>query len=195
MKPGQQPSKKRYAVAGLLLLLGLVLCLVSLFSLLSGKKDDKQLTIPGNKSLVFEEKGTYTIFFEYQTVIDGKKVESDKDPSGVDVSIKEKSADQSVKLESYNGSSYSLNGHKGISVYRFQIDHPGTYEISAGYTGTEKPEMVLTVKKEFMKYILFIVLGFLAGSFLGVIAIILFIWTYYKRLKFNQQNRSMTIDS
>lgn len=40
-----------------------------------------------------------------------------------------------------------------------------------------------------MKYIVFIVLGFLTGSFLGVIAIILFVWTYFKRVRFIQQNR------
>ncbi|MCA1321579.1 hypothetical protein LC085_16865 [Bacillus tianshenii] len=174
MKNKKLASKKMYAVAGILLIVAAVICTISVFALISATKADMRLTIPETKEFSFEEAGTYTIFHEYEG--------AQQDLTGVGVMVQEQSTNQAVELDTYTGANYELNGRKGISIFQFDIEEPGTYQISAENEGLDETTgSILTIKQDFVKSILFVVLGIIAGCFFGVGGIVLFILTYIKR--------------
>lgn len=163
-----------YAVAGILLIVAVVICTISVFALISTTKADIRLTIPETKVFSFEEAGTYTIFHEYEG--------AQQDLTGVGVLVQEQSTNQAVELENYTGATYELNGRKGISIFQFDIEEPGTYQISAENEGLDTSTgSILTIKQDFVKNLLFVVLGIIAGCFFGISGIVLFILTYIKR--------------
>ncbi|MBM7618490.1 hypothetical protein JOC95_000332 [Bacillus tianshenii] len=178
MKNKRTASKKRYAVAGILLIVAIVICTISVFTLIAATKADMRLTIPETKEFSFEEAGTYTIFHEFEG--------TQQNLNGVGVMVQEQSTNQTVELENYTGATYELNGRKGVSIFQFVIDEPGTYQISAENANLDTTtESILTIKQDFVKNILFVVLGILVGCFMGISAIVLFILTYVLRKRQN----------
>lgn len=134
------------------------------------------------KEFIFEEVGTYTIFHEYVGVA--------KDLTGVRIMLQEQTTGQVIDMESYTGATYEINGRKGISIYQFEIDKPGIYQIATENDGLDTKGSILTIKQDFVKNLLFIVLGIIAGCILGIGAIVLFILKYFLR-----KRQNLTIDN
>lgn len=170
-------NKKMFGVAGILLIIAVILCTSSVFALLNTTKEDKQLYIPETKDFIFDEVGTYTIFHEYAGVA--------KDLTDVQIMVQEQTTGQVVDMKSYTGATYEINGRKGRSLYQFEIDKPGIYQIATENDGLDTKGSILTIKQDFVKNLLFIVLGIIAGSILGIGGIVLFILTYVLRKRQN----------
>jgi len=191
MNSNKVPSKKGYAIAGGILVVGVILCIVLLSLSLSSDNMDEQVVVPGFKELTFDETGTYTIFYEYRSVVDGKVYQTDQSISGLQVLVEDKETNNPVELNNSTSSSFNVNGREGVSVFTFDIDQPGTYVLSAWYDGTQDTEVVLSVKEGFVQNLLFMVFGIISASVCALIAIVIFIWTYYKRAKYNQTKASV----
>jgi len=186
MNTSKAPSKKGYALAGGILAIGIILCVVLLSLSLSSDNLDEQVVVPGFKELTFDKEGTYTIFYEYRSVVDGKVYQTDQSISGLQVLLEDKATNNPVELKNSTSSTFNVNGREGVSVFTFDIDEPGTYVLSAWYDGSQDTEVVLSVKEGFVQNLLFIVFGVISAGGLGFIAVVIFIWTYYKRAKYNR---------
>jgi hypothetical protein len=174
-----------YGLAALIAVAGIA---ISISSMVSGfgslGSDLQQVVVPGNSDLSLSQIGEYTIFYENQTVINGRVYFTDEDIPGLQIEVKNKTTGQEVATYPPEGSmSYSFGSRFGRSVLAFNIDRPGIYELSAGYPqGGEGPEVVLAVGHGLFGSILSVILYPLViffGSIAAAAAIV--IVTYLKR--------------
>lgn len=145
------PSRRWYGVAVAVFLIGSLLAGVLAWRFVSGlvnlTDSLTQVVAPGSADLALTETGDYTIFYEYQSVVDGRIYLTGEAVPGLDVSLISKESASQVQLSPPGAStSYSVGDRSGISVLGFSIDQPGVYELSASYpAGQTGPEVVLAV--------------------------------------------------
>jgi hypothetical protein len=146
--------------------------------------DLQQVVVPGNIDLSLSQIGEYTIFYENQSVVNGRVYLTNEGIPGLQIKVKNKTIGQDVATYSHEGSmSYSFGSRFGRSVLAFNIDRPGIYELSAGYPdGVEGPEVVLAVGHGLFGSVLSSVVYPLV-IFFGLIAVaaVVVIVTYLKR--------------
>lgn len=142
------PGRWYYGLAALIAIAGIAFSISSLISGIGSLGSDlQQVVVPGNGDLQLFERGEYTIFFENQSVVNGRVYSTNEDIPGLQIEVTNKTTGQEVVTYSPEGSmSYSLGSRSGRSVLAFNIDRPGIYELSAEYPqGNEGPEVVLAV--------------------------------------------------
>jgi hypothetical protein len=169
------PGRGYFALGGAVLVAGCVYFGVFLWQNISRIGENlTQVVVPGKSQLALSEPGKYTIFYEYQSVVGNKVYSTRQDLSGLKCSLVSKDTGTGIALSpSTLNSRYSLGSRSGVSVFDFQIERPGTYELSAEYSrDQEGPEVVLAVGRGFAEGIFRTVaqgLGILFGSIaLGV---------------------------
>ena len=181
-----KPSKLFYGIAGGIFVIGIVLFVIVLVKGITSSVDrlNMRVLVPGTENLELDEKGNYTIYFEYRSVVDGKVVET-RDINGLKCSLMNTDTAEYIELESTSSSSnYSVGGRKGYSVFEFSIDQPGEYELKAVYDTGKGEEAVLVIGKGFgstlIKSILlcFVVLFVTLGTSISI-----FCFTLIKRRK------------
>jgi len=126
-------SRRGYAVAGIIALLGLVIGLAGLvrgFGALSDRVDAFQrVDVPGTGEVQFTEAGDFTLYYEAAGV--SADDASTAVPS-VQIGIVSAQGDKPVSLDKYGGSAtYSFGGHEGRAVATFHIADPGTYVVAS----------------------------------------------------------------
>jgi len=124
----------------------------------------QRVVVPGTADLTLAEPGTYTIFHEPSSVIDGKLYVSEN-INGLTVGVVSVDKGPSVDVTVPAGSeSYSIGGHSGVAVLAFTIGSPGRYRLSASYDGgNAEPRAVLAVAHG--------ILGRMIGAIFGGIAL------------------------
>lgn len=145
---GPGPSRWYYGLAALIAVAGIALSISSMVASIGSLGSDlQQAVVPGNGDLQLSEVGEYTIFYENQSVVNGRVYSTGEDIPGLQIEIKNKTTGMVVETYSPKGSfSYSIGGRSGRSVMAFNIEQPGMYELSAGYPeGTDGPQVVLAV--------------------------------------------------
>lgn len=141
-----------------------------------------RVVVPGSTELTLDETGTYTIFHESDSVVDGK-LYSASNISGLSVTVTADNGQQIAVTVPNVSSSYSMGGHNGKSVLAFDIASAGRYRLSALYAnGRTEPQTVLAISRGFV--------GRLVGTILGVVfsilagfgsALALVLTTYFRR--------------
>jgi len=181
-----KPSRWFYVLAGLVFVIGVALFAVLLFKNLSGMSDTlMQVVVPGKADITLSEAGKYTIFYEYQSVVDNK-VYTTGELSGLQCALTSQETGAEIALSSPSGSStYTLGGRAGRSILAFSIDKPGNYQFSAWYPeGQERQEVVLAIGSGLMGKIMGTVFSSLAIFFGSIaIAVVITVVTAIKREK------------
>ncbi len=146
-----------------------------------------RVVAPGTATVQLTKTGTYTIFYEYQSQVDGQTYSTAETPPSLTVSIKSAQTGNPVEVRSSgSSSSYSIGSHAGVSVMSFNIDTPGAYEVTTAYSsGTPGPEVVLAIGHGFAKDLvggIATILGSI-GVFCGtsIIAIVLTLVVFFLR--------------
>ena len=145
-----------------------------------------QVVVPGKSRLTLSKPGKYTIFYEYRSVVGNKVYSTSQDLSSLECSLVSMDTREEIALSpSMMDSRYSLGSRAAVSIFDFQIERPGDYELSAQYSGEQEgPEVVLAIGEGFAEDIFKTVaggLGILFGSIaLGVGTILI---TFIKRDK------------
>ena len=115
------PSRWYYALAGAVLVAGLVGFVLILFSGISGITGGlTQMVVPGRHELALTEAGKYTVFHEYRSVV-GNKVYSMRQGGlpGLECSLSRKATGETVPLSrSAMNSTYTMGSRSG---YRSSI--------------------------------------------------------------------------
>lgn len=186
-KPIQPPSRGRYGIGCGVLIVGVILFVVFLFTQITGNLPQIQVIVPGTHEINLEKPGKYTVFYEYQSVIDNKIYATGESLSGMMVTLKSKKDFQEVVLSKpFISSTYQAGGRAGASVLEFQIEEPGTYIFTANYPGgVSKPDVVFAIGQ-------FKILGTILGAlaiFFGSLAIggLIIVRTFLKRRKPKEQ--------
>lgn len=176
-----KPSRWYYVLAALIFIAGEAIFFSYIFSNLGGISEGlTQVVVPGNSDLNLSETGKYTVFYENESVVNGRIYSTGQDISGLQVEIKNKSTGFKVPLDSPRGSAtYSIGGRTGRSILEFDIVQPGFYELSGWYPNGTGPEVVLAVGKGLFDNIMsMVVVGIITffGSALAALAIIIIVY-------------------
>jgi hypothetical protein len=176
------PSKWFYGLGILVIIAGSIFSIFLLISEFSKTAEESiQIMVPGSGDLELPVKGTYTIFYENQSVVGGKVYLTGEDISGLKIEVINKTTGSKVATHPPSGSTtYSMGGRTGRSILAFDIDQPGIYELSANYTkGKEGPEIVLAIfTRNIFSKAATSALIYIASIALGALIII---FTYIKR--------------
>jgi len=182
-----RPERWYYGLAGATFISGWLLFGLFLFRNLSRISSElQQVVVPGKTELSLNRPGSYTIYYEYESVVGSKVYSSSRSLSGLECTVASKAMGQEVTLSRTAVSSrYSVGGRSGYSVFDFKIDRPGIYEISAQYPeGQEGPEVVLAVGQGFTMRVLTTVFGGLAIVFGSIgLSVAIAVYTAVKRHK------------
>lgn len=146
-----KPSRKLYFVSLGLLLLGMVLFFIVLMQGIYSTINvlDTRIIVPGTSIIELRETGKYSVFWEYESVIDGKVFQTDS-INGLKCTLMKVNTGELITLENPSvNSSYSVEGREGKNIYEFNISEAGKYELKAWYENGKSEETVLAIGKGF----------------------------------------------
>ncbi len=141
-----------------------------------------QVVVPGETTLRLTEPGSYMIFHERESVVDGR-VFSSTSLSGLRVRLRNERGDPVTLSSPDMSSTYNLSGRSGVAIFKFEIKQPGAYRLSAAYDdGRTQPRVVLAVGLGFVGGLLTIIFGALAMGFAGaILAVVIAVVVFIKR--------------
>ena len=179
-------SKAGYFLAPIPLILGLALAGWLVWSGIAALQGAlTRFVVPGTSVLTLDKPGTYTIFHEADSVVDGK-LYSAPNIAGLDISVTAEANGQAIAVVVPGFSStYAIGGHSGKSVLAFTIATPGRYRLSAQYvSGNGGPQTVLAVGRGFVGRLIGTIFSAIAAVFAGFLAaLVLVLTTYFHRRK------------
>jgi hypothetical protein len=190
MASQNSPNKWFYVLGIIIILAGTIssaFLLISEFGKITG--ESKQIIVPGSSDLMLPTIGTYTVFYENQSVVDGKIYVTGEDISGLEIKVINKTTGSKIETYLPSGStSYSIGGRTGKSILAFNINQSGIYQLSANYSkGRSGPEIVLAIATfNILSAAMTIGIIYLLSFAIGVIIII---WTYIKRRNSKKINK------
>lgn len=108
-----------------------------------------RLVVPGQAEFRLNEAGTYTIFHEYHSVVDGRAYALDA-LSGLQIIVRHRGS--AIELARPTVSSrYSVGSFAGRSLFQFEVNEPGVYLVRAVYgDGRKEPQTVLAIDRNFV---------------------------------------------
>jgi hypothetical protein len=183
------PSRWFYALSALILVIGIVSFIFLIMdSMKSIEKSLARIAVPGKYDINLAEKGKYSIFYEYQSMIGNKVYQTGPAIPKLRCNIRSKKTGQPVAFSSPSGNySYSF-GKSGVAVLEFTVNEPGAYEIAGWYPeGQTGQEVVLAIGKGFQKKLMttiFSGIALLGGSV--VLALVIFVVILMKRRRARQ---------
>jgi hypothetical protein len=142
-----------------------------------------RVVMPGSVVVTLDEPGTYTIYHEADSVVDGK-LYSAPNIAGLSVTVTGDGTGEQIPVAVPGmSSSYSIGGHSGKSVLAFDIAKPGRYLLSGQYAnGRSEPQTVLAISPGFLGRLLGTIFGAIGAVGLGfVMALVLVLTTYFRR--------------
>ncbi len=142
-----------------------------------------QVVVPGSADLDLKQAGSYTIFHERVSTVDGR-VYTAPSVSGLRVTVRSVATGREIATRRPGGSSrYDFGGRSGTSVLAFDVDAPGTYRLEAAYEdGRQQPQTVLAVGTGFVSGLLATIALALGVVFIGIaVAALIFIVVLLKR--------------
>ncbi len=179
------PSRWFYGLAVVIALAGSAVFIVFLLGSLGGlTKGLKQVVVPGNYEMMFEKTGTYLVYYEYESVGNGRVFSTGKIVSDLKCAVNHRESGRTILTGPASVSStYTMGSRAGTAILQFRIDEPGLYDFSAWYDNGGQ-DIVLAVGQDFTIGLFMSIFGGIAilfGSW--IIACIIFIFTLVKRKK------------
>jgi hypothetical protein len=141
------PGRIWYAFALLVLIAGSIAAGVYVYTRLNDvARQLVQVIVPGEADLTFSEPGTYTIYFEPESVVNGKVYRTSGDIAGLVVRLHSSDGEPVNLVAPTLSSNYSIAGRQGEAVLTGTIDEPGDYHLTAAYVDARnEPEAVLAI--------------------------------------------------
>ncbi|HET7481452.1 MAG TPA: hypothetical protein VFK89_01195 [Actinomycetota bacterium] len=144
----------------------------------------QRITAPGQETLHLES-GTYTVFYEYVSEIDGQPIRTPRDIAGLDITVTPADGGAPLTVSGESGSmNYTLSGRAGYSVAEFGVVTEGDYVVSAdlGSSRLASPNFVLALGKDKVKSTIRTVGGAIGSIFSAIAALIAWVVIFFIRL-------------
>lgn len=190
-------ASQRYllgSILGIFGIIGIVVFVLFLFRQINEQAPKIQVIIPGTHLIELNETGTYTIFYEYRSVIDSKVYMTGASlPSEVLVTLYNKGKDQKVDLKQpAMNNTYNIGGRAGVSLLEFTIDNSGTYIIDAKYASDiSKPDIVFAIGRFRLFKVIFGAIGiFFISLILIMTGCVIVLITYLKNRKIKKETKT-----
>lgn len=182
-----KPGRVYYLLAAFVLVAGVAIFVFVLLKGIGGITDKLvQMEAPGTAEMNFTETGKYTIFYEPESTFNGQVYNTRNSFSGVWCTVISKDTNRPVALsQPSTNTTYTVGGRSGMSILEFEINSPGTYEVTASYRDNpNRPKIVLAVGSGVASAIVSTVVIGLAVMFgTVIIAAVIAIVTFVKRRK------------
>ncbi|HEY6386206.1 MAG TPA: hypothetical protein VIX91_11030 [Candidatus Acidoferrum sp.] len=129
-----------------------------------------QVVVPGEAELTLKQGQPYTIFFEQQSVVNGKIFSTNESLNGLQCKVTALSNEQDIPMSRPSMSTtYNLGGRSGRSILGFHVPADGQYKFACGYSeDAHGPEAVLAVGAGVGEKIFSMVVRSLGAIFGGV---------------------------
>jgi hypothetical protein len=173
MKPRrfEMPGRQRYWIAAALVVAGFVTSGVFLNARLGKIAEGmSQLVIPGTAELMLEVPGTYTIYHEARSVVDGRHYATPDNVSSVTVDVLSLGTGQPIEVGApASHTSYSVGGRSGESILACEIRAPVSYRIVAFHEGGDPDApVVLAIGQGATARLMSTILGAVGFVLLGI---------------------------
>jgi hypothetical protein len=125
-----------FVVAGLIALAGFVGAALYLMPRLGAAEAGMmRVVVPGTAQLMLDKPGTYTIYHEKKSTVDGRYYASEN-VDGLGLALAAEATGAPVKLdEPKTSTSYTIGNRSGSSIYAFTLDQPGRYRLTSTLAG------------------------------------------------------------
>lgn len=179
------PGRQWYVFAAVIFVAGIAFSVQHVFRSVGELGDElPQMVVPGAAELDLQEPGTYTIFHEHESIVDGRYYSTRENLSGLEIGVLSKATGEAVPVRAPSAQmNYSLGGRSGVSMLSFDIGQPGIYRISAGYPGgRDGPRVVLAVGHGFGSRLFTTILGGIGLAMLSLaLPVAIVAVTFYRR--------------
>jgi hypothetical protein len=142
-----------------------------------------RFVVPGTGIVAVAKPGTYTIFHETQSVVDGR-VYAVKNIPGMKVEVVPEAGGAAIPVKPPSGrSTYTVGSRAGESMLEFTVAEPGRYRVTAAYAGGQNdPQTVLAISGGILGT-LFRAIAIVVGSVLlgFALSLALLLTTYFRR--------------
>ena len=189
--------RKKYilgSVFGIIGIIGFIFFVVFLFKQINEQAPKIQLVVPGTHEIELSKPGTYTVFYEYRSVLESKVyVTGEALPAELLVTLYSRAGAKEVDLKQPSmNNTYNIGGRAALSLLEFNIDNPGTYIINARYAGdVEKPDIVLAIGQFKLFGVIFGAIGILFASLIITITgCIIVLMAYLKSRKIKKESQT-----
>jgi hypothetical protein len=133
MSAGKPPSRWYYLIAVLVPIVGCAVTFATGFGGLQKKVEAMdRFVMPGQVSLDLKQ-GTYTGYYEQQSVVDGK-VYSGGALSGLRCVLRSESGEEVPIQNSSMSSSYTLGSYAGTSIFELTPANSAQYQLACAYS-------------------------------------------------------------
>ena len=142
-----------------------------------------RVVVPGTSVLTLDAPGTYTIFHEAESVVDGKLYSAQAVP-GLRVTVTSEADGKSIPVVTpAMSSSYTVGSHSGKSMFAFEMAAPAEVRVAASYAaGQTGPQTVLAIGRSFIGRLVVTIIGAVFAVLTGFgAALALFLTTYFRR--------------
>lgn len=143
-----RPSRRLYAIPIAVVVVGLALCVFMIGRGAGATPGQNERAVgPGTQNVGFPTAGTYTIYFEAETIPGDTTNTAIRDFPNLKLSISSATTGQQLALTpSTRSTSYRIFGGSPVSVMQFQVKQPGQYTVHAEYPNGQKgPPFVLSI--------------------------------------------------
>lgn len=173
-----------FMLAGVIAVAGFVAAAFHLVAHLGGVESRlMQVVVPGTAVLSLKEPGSYTIYLETSSVVDGR-VYTSNSTGGLRIAVQAPGG-REVELAPRGGARYQFGGREGRSLFSFQANAPGEYRITGTLPdGRTEPKVVLAVESGLLGGMMRMIGGAIGMVFAGLaIAGIIVAITLWQRQK------------
>jgi len=136
-----------FVLAGVIAIAGFVAAGLQVYSGIGAVEGRlMQVVMPGSAVLNLKEPGTYTIYYERQSVVDGR-VYAGSGVGGLRLSMRGPGGDDVRLVANSGGASYKFGSREGRSIYSFTATTAGEHRITGTLPdGRSEPKVVLAVE-------------------------------------------------
>ena len=179
-----RPGIVWYVIAGLVNVICIVLFVLFLVGAIKCATDSiiTRVAAPGTASIEIDKAGKYTIYFEYDSVLDGK-VYHNSDISDMLFTLTNKTTGEQINLNSsLANTSYSINERSGQGIFDFNVKEPGEYILETVYDTGAGENAVLAVGRPFVFQMVMQIFLSIGSLFCAVVVpVVIFVITILKR--------------
>ena len=190
-----RPGRWLFVLSGVIFVVGIFLYIYLLvFGFLFLNHNENRIAVPGKSTVEFDTAGKKYVFYEFNTVYNGKMYSTPQVISGLICSLKEENTGKDIELKKSNiYYEYARGSSEGRAVFEFEIDNPGSYVFEAWYEDNEGPKIIFVLGEGFSGDLLMIIMRSFLVLFLTTgTAILILVFTILKRNKSKKALREKT---
>ena len=181
------PGRRYYLLAIVVLAAGVGYFAWSLHGGIAKLADNmERVVVPGSFVINLDKAGYYTMFYEYESQVGGRTYATGPVLSGLLCELESKDRGDYIQLkDASNLSEFSAGPRAGVSVFNFDVEHPGPYVLTAFYVeGHQGSNVVMSVAYNFDARLHSLAMrGLWAVAIAGILSISLTVFVFIRRRK------------